>query len=121
MPTNCSTDVQKVISYVDSVLTGDDEEAIQSLKDKFGLGALTHNDDVAEVLANGPYQWQGIQFYDGYSSFDLFCDSVENVGEFYPNNTKNPGAEGVGLTKALEGYATFIKEYVVDGCKCLIS
>ncbi|PSR81934.1 endoprotease endo-Pro [Coniella lustricola] len=115
MPANCSSDVQKVISYVDSVLTGDDADATQALKEKFGLGGVTHNDDFAEVLANGPYQWQGIQFYEGYNSFSLFCDTVENVGYYYPNSTTVPTAAGVGLAKALDGYATYIKEYIVDG------
>lgn len=47
----------------------------------------------------------------------LFCDSVENVGPLYPNSTVIPGAEGVGLEKALEGYANWVKTELIPGCK----
>lgn len=46
----------------------------------------------------------------------LFCDSVENVGPLYPNSTVIPGAEGVGLEKALEGYANWVKTELLPGC-----
>ncbi|KAF3763262.1 hypothetical protein M406DRAFT_356989 [Cryphonectria parasitica EP155] len=115
MPANCSADVQSVIAYVDSVLTSNDTAAIQSLKAKFALEDLEHNDDFAAVLEYGPWEWQEIQFYSGYSPFYLFCDSVENVGYYFPDSTTVPGAEGVGLEKALDGYAAFIKNYIVDG------
>lgn len=117
MPANCSSDVQQVISYVDSVLLGNDTAAIQALKEKFALGDLEHSDDFASVLENGPWMWQSQQFYSGYTAFNLFCDSVENVGEYFPNATTVPGSEGVGLEKALDGYAAFIVNYVVDGGK----
>lgn len=117
MATNCSSDVSKVIEYVDGVLLGDDDAAKQALKDKFALGALEHDDDFVSVLENGPWEWQSNQFYTGYSEFYVFCDSVENVGPLYPNATSVPGAEGVGLEKALDGYAKWISEEVVPGCK----
>lgn len=117
MAQNCSSDVSKVIEYVDSILLGDDEDAKLALKDKFGLADLEHDDDFASVLENGPWQWQGNQFYSGYSEFYVFCDSVENVGPLFPNATSVPGAEGVGLEKALDGYAKWIKEDVIPGCE----
>lgn len=117
MAANCSSDVSKVIEYVDGVLLGGDDAAKQALKDKFGLGGLEHDDDFASVLENGPWEWQSNQFYTGYSGFYVFCDSVENVGPLYPNATSVPGAEGVGLEKALDGYAKWVKEEVVPGCK----
>lgn len=69
MPANCSADVSKVIEHVDSILLGDDEEAKQAIKEKFGLGAIEHDDDFASALENGPWQWQGHDFASGYSSF----------------------------------------------------
>lgn len=116
MPANCSADVTKVIDYVDRVLLGDDEAAITALKTKFGLAGVEHKDDFANVLENGPWTWQSNQFYSGYSAFYYFCDSVENVGDLFPNATSVPGAEGVGLEKALDGYAKWISEYVVPDC-----
>lgn len=47
MPSNCSADVQAVISHVDQVFSGNNATAIQALKDSFGMGAVTHLDDVA--------------------------------------------------------------------------
>jgi hypothetical protein len=47
MPQNCSSDVQAVISYVDQTFTGSDANAIQSVKDMFGMSDMTHLDDVA--------------------------------------------------------------------------
>lgn len=121
MPSNCSSDVTKVIDYVDSVLLSNDTDAITALKTKFGLAGLEHNDDFASVLENGPWEWQSNQFYTGYSGFYFFCDSVENVGELFPNATTVPGAEGVGLEKALDGYSKWVSEYLVPDSKCNIT
>jgi len=115
MPKNCSTDVSKVINYVDKILKGDDEAQKQNLKEKFGLGAIVHDDDFASALENGPWQWQGHDFRSGYSSFFQFCDYVENAyAPAFPNATV-PGEEGVGLCKALNGYAKWTKEVMFPG------
>lgn len=46
--------------------------------------------------------------------YHRFCDYIENV---WPNSTNTvPGAKGVGLTKALDGYAKYIKEETLPGC-----
>lgn len=47
MPKNCSQDMAHIIEHVDDVLTGDDEDAAQKLKDSFGLGDLEHDDFAA--------------------------------------------------------------------------
>ncbi len=47
MPANCSADVQAVIGHIDQVFTGRDKAAIQQIKESFGLGNMTHLDDVA--------------------------------------------------------------------------
>lgn len=47
MPRNCSSDVQAVIGHIDKVFTGKNTTAIQAIKDSFGLGDVTHLDDVA--------------------------------------------------------------------------
>lgn len=51
----------------------------------------------------------------GYSPYYRFCDYVENV---WPNSTNPvPGAKGVGLVDALDGYARYVKEEVIpDFC-----
>lgn len=68
------------------------------------------------TLEWGPWQWQSGQFYSEYQPFYLFCDYVENV---WPNSThKVPGPHGVGLSKALDGYAKYIKEQIIPGGRC---
>ena len=47
MPANCSADVQASIAQIDNILTSGNQTAIQQLKDSFGMGVLTHNDDFA--------------------------------------------------------------------------
>lgn len=47
MPKNCSADVEAVIAHVDHVFTGKNKTAIQELKTAFGMGDMTHLDDVA--------------------------------------------------------------------------
>ena len=47
MPKNCSADVEAVISQIDQVFTKGPQSQINQIKSAFGLGALTHLDDVA--------------------------------------------------------------------------
>lgn len=112
MAQNCSRDVALVIDYVDSVLTSRNETAILELKTMFGLQGIEHNDDFADVLANGPYQWQNKQMYTGYSAFYEWCDAVEGVEA---GAAVTPGPEGVGLEKALAGYAAYINSTTLPG------
>jgi hypothetical protein len=75
-------------------------------------------DSCHSALEWGPWQWQSTQFYsvtnNGYTPYYRFCDYVENV---WPNSTNEvPGARGVGLTKALHGYAKYIKQEFIPGC-----
>ena len=82
--------------------TGSPEEQ-QELKESFGLGDLEHNDDFGVVLEWAPWLWQSNQFYQAPGFYE-WCDAIENVS---PNSTAAlPGADGVGLEKALAGYAT---------------
>ena len=47
MPQNCSSDVQAVIAYLDQIYAENNTAAIQTLKEAFGLGDLSHIDDFA--------------------------------------------------------------------------
>lgn len=114
MAQNCSTDVSLVIEHIDSALSTGTADDIASLKGMFGLAGLEHNDDFAALLPAGPYDWQGNDFYTGYSPFFQFCDAVENA---VPGSNTTTPATGVGLEKALAGYANWIKTSVLPGCK----
>lgn len=112
MPANCSKDVTLVIDHVDQVLTTGSTADKTALKTMFGLQDVEHDDDFASVLENGPWAWQENSFTTGYSEFYQFCDAVEGVTAGQSNT---PSAAGVGLQKALAGYASFIKNQVVPG------
>ncbi|KJR88951.1 serine peptidase [Sporothrix schenckii 1099-18] len=119
LPKNCSADVELVIDHIDSVLTGGSAADVKALKDKFGLGGVSHNDDFASVLTGGPGAWQNHDFDSGYSTVYQFCDYVENAVPGVFNSSRKPdavpGASGVGLKKALNGYAKFVKDQLLPG------
>ncbi|TVY71366.1 putative extracellular serine carboxypeptidase [Lachnellula suecica] len=112
MPQNCSSDVTLVIDHIDSVLTNGTGDEICALKKSFGLDALEHNDDFASALQNGLWAWQSNEFYTGYSNFYQFCDAVENA---VPGSNTTTSATGVGLEKALAGYANWINGSMISG------
>ncbi|KAJ5730002.1 Peptidase S28 [Penicillium malachiteum] len=114
MAKNCSADVSRVVDYVDEIANSGTKEEQQTLKELFGLGDLEHFDDFAAALENGPWLWQENAFYTGYSEFFEFCDYVENVDA---GASVVPGADGVGLKKALQGYAKwFTTVYFPGSC-----
>lgn len=55
MPQNCSSDVQAVVAYLDLIYAENDTGAIQSLKEAFGLGGLSHIDDFAAARESPVY------------------------------------------------------------------
>jgi hypothetical protein len=112
MPKNCSTDISLVIDYMDKILTKGTPAEQFALKDKFGLGALKHNDDFGAMLEWGPWLWQSNSFTTGYSGFYQFCDAIENVEA---GAAVTPDENGVGLEKALAGYAKWMNETMIPG------
>lgn len=103
MPKNCSKDVNLVIEHMDNVINTGTADEINDLKAMFGLESLEHNDDFMAALEWGPWEWQGNQFYRTAGFYD-WCDFVE--GAFNETDpAKIPGEEGVGLEKAMAGYA----------------
>lgn len=114
MAKNCSKDVSLVIDYMDKILMGHNQTAKVELKTMFGLESVEHDDDFMGVLENGPWLWQSNSFYTGYSGFFQFCDAIEGVEA---GAAVTPDADGVGLTKALAGYANWVNTTVLPGCK----
>ncbi|GIC84418.1 putative serine peptidase [Aspergillus udagawae] len=112
MPKNCSKDLSRVVKHIDHVYKSGDIERQQELKEMFGLGGLKHFDDFAAAIENGPWLWQSNTFYTGYSGFFKFCDAVENVT---PGAKRVPGPSGVGLEKALKGYASWFNSTFLPG------
>ncbi|KAL0066152.1 hypothetical protein AAF712_006776 [Marasmius tenuissimus] len=102
MPKNCSADVEAVIAHIDEVFTSDDTEAINSIKDNFGLGGLSHLDDVAGALRNNLWDWQSLQPTSGpNNTFRTFCDALE------VKDGQSASASGWGLENALPAWGAF--------------
>ncbi|PPJ55361.1 hypothetical protein CBER1_10067 [Cercospora berteroae] len=109
MPQNCSKDVSLVIEHMDGVLMHGSTGEQRSLKTRFGMQDVEHNDDFMAALALGPWSWQDTQFYND-TGFWKWCDYIENAVNATARNISIPGAEGVGLEKALDGYAAWWKD-----------
>lgn len=77
IPRNCSADFQRVIRYVDRVLTNGTEERKKNLQERFGFGDLKHMDDFAAALMDPAFQWQSLEFDTGYNGGHRFCDYLE--------------------------------------------
>ncbi|KIW04563.1 uncharacterized protein PV09_04314 [Verruconis gallopava] len=121
MPKNCSKDISLVIDHIDAIGRDGTEEQQKNLQKMFGLEDLEHYDDFASSLENGPWLWQGNTMYRNTGFFD-FCDAVEGVNRnvsqaagINVTSTAVPGEEGVGLQKALEGYAAWMKYEMIPG------
>ncbi|KAF2654875.1 hypothetical protein K491DRAFT_693417 [Lophiostoma macrostomum CBS 122681] len=117
-PANCSADLNTVINYIDTTLTTGSDSDKAALKAKFLLDDL-EDADFAAAIENGPWTWQSGQFYStttlGYTPYYRFCDYIENQFPNATNNTAVPGPSGVGLTKALNGYAKWFTELELPG------
>ncbi|EFX02097.1 serine-type peptidase [Grosmannia clavigera kw1407] len=120
-PANCSADLVATIAHVDEVLTSGSLSQKLDLKASFLLEDL-EDADFANALTFGPLLWQQTQFFSeavlGYNSYHMFCNYIENV---WPNSTNPvPGPEGVGVFRALDGYAKWFTQRVLPGlCQSL--
>ncbi|OAF60366.1 hypothetical protein VC83_03247 [Pseudogymnoascus destructans] len=115
MPRNCSSDVSKAVEYIDKVFAKGSQKEQVALKEKFGLGKL-RNDDFSSVLEYGPSQEQSNTFYTP-QPLTIFCDYVEGTHSNSTGASTN-GVAGVGVAKALEGYAQWVKQvYLPESCQ----
>lgn len=116
MAKNCSADINRVINYMDAIIASGNKAKIAELKTMFKMQDVKNNDDFMAALENGPWLWQGNQLYTGYSPFFRFCDYIENARSTN-GSTSTPSAYGVGLAKALKGYADwFTNDFLPDYC-----
>ncbi|KAJ7167611.1 serine carboxypeptidase S28-domain-containing protein [Mycena filopes] len=109
MPANCSADVERVVAHIDQVFTGSDKKAIQAIKSSFGMGDVTHLDDVAGSLRNNLWDWQGLSLSIGPGAqFFNFCDALE------VKNGVNAPAAGWGLDHALSAWSSYWSTTYLD-------
>ncbi|KAF8180113.1 serine carboxypeptidase S28-domain-containing protein [Pholiota molesta] len=106
MPKNCSADIQAVIAHVDQTLSGRNATAIQAIKDNWGLGVMTHLDDVAGALRNNLWDWQSLQITSGPGNqFSNFCDALE-----VKDGVSAP-ASGWGLDHAFSAWGSYWRTF----------
>ncbi|KAI0368439.1 peptidase S28 [Pilatotrama ljubarskyi] len=112
MPKNCSADVEAVISFVDEVLMSKNASQIKALKENFGLGGLSHDDDFAAALYAPLQDWQDLQpTYGPGGAFYEFCDALE------VDDGSVAGPEGRGLENALLAWGEYYrKSYISSYC-----
>ncbi|PAV21369.1 peptidase S28 [Pyrrhoderma noxium] len=115
MPQNCSADVQAVVAHIDKTFTSGTTDEINFIKDTFGLGNVTHLDDVAGALRNNLWDWQSLSPTSGPGSqFFDFCDALE------VKNGVSAGSDGWGLDHALSAWGAYWKSfYYVEICEDL--
>jgi len=102
MPQNCSADVQVTMAHIDEVFSGNNQSAIKSIKDLFGLGGLSHTLDVVGSIRSNIFDWQSLQPETGPDGlFFEFCDALE------VKNGVNAPVAGWGLDHALNAWGNF--------------
>jgi hypothetical protein len=65
MPNNCSADVEAVTAYIDKVFTNGTDDAIAALKSNWGMGNVSHTDDIVSALRESSEFCYSILVYDG--------------------------------------------------------
>ena len=116
MPSNCSSDVRSVVTYLDSVFTSKSISDQSAARAAFGLTNLKFADDVMATIRAPLFSWQELQpFYqDTNAGFYVFCNYLEydrSKGQY------ETSGNGVGLQTALSAYGNWTKyEIRVAGC-----
>ncbi|KAB5588585.1 Serine carboxypeptidase S28 [Ceratobasidium theobromae] len=107
MPKNCSEDV---INHVDETFMFGTPNQIQALKENFGMGNLSHADDVAKTLRQPIFRWQSLQPGNSDQGFYKFCDALE------VKDGVSATPKGWGLDHALQAFGDYMKDFVSKTC-----
>ncbi|KAK3060519.1 hypothetical protein LTS18_008367, partial [Coniosporium uncinatum] len=125
-PGDCTSSINAIIDKIDYIISKNETEAIQTLKELFGLGALSDIRDFAMTIAfpiGGPMNyptntWQELNWNSTYGSDDfwLFCSNVTNL-----NAPTNITAMDTLLSNYTHGdtwtnlgnYANYVKTYMI--------
>ncbi|POS75178.1 serine carboxypeptidase [Diaporthe helianthi] len=101
-PGDCATATQKLTNVVDNILIGKSgTEWVQRLKDVFGLGNVTRDNDFARALSFGIAGLQDTNWDPAINdtSFGVYCDTMSSDAIIY-NDTVARKAEAVEVLKA---------------------
>jgi hypothetical protein len=129
-PSDCVSRLISIVSKIDSVIDSGDEDAIQAVKDIFGLGSLESLGDFAMTIAypiGGPMfyptnTWQELNWNPQYSGEDFyaFCGNVTN--DDAPESVKSVDMQLANYTDGeawvgLGGYADYVKKVLLPLCE----
>ncbi|KAG8406844.1 hypothetical protein J3459_018625 [Metarhizium acridum] len=76
LPRNCSADLKRINAHFQRVLTNGTAEAKDKLKSRFGFDGIA-DDDFVSAIDGSLGNWQGQQFYSGYTDTFKMCDYME--------------------------------------------
>lgn len=102
-PQDCVATQKAIINVVDKILIGKNDSSLtKQLKETFGLGNVTYDDDFAQVLSSGIGNWQSLNWDPEVTDneFYRFCDNVTSTEVLYPEtSSKQSAVEGL-ITQA---------------------
>ncbi|KAF2116100.1 peptidase S28 [Lophiotrema nucula] len=128
-PSDCVSRIINIVDKIDQVIDSGNTQAIQAVKEAFGLGALKNLGDFAMTIAfpiGGPMfyptsTWQELNWNSTYSSEDFFnfCSNITN-----PNPPKSVASVDTQFSKythgeawtGLGGYADYVKKVLLPLC-----
>lgn len=87
-PPDCISTLQKLTHVVDNILIGQADSGYKTqLKEAFGLGNLTYDDDFANVLSYGIAGWQSLNWDPAASDPSVFeyCNNLTSDSLLYPD------------------------------------
>ncbi|KIW82846.1 hypothetical protein Z517_02089 [Fonsecaea pedrosoi CBS 271.37] len=128
-PPDCISRINNIIDKIDFLIEQNNTEAIQQLKDIFGLGSLSDLRDFAMTIAfplGGPMNyptntWQELNWYPAYDSPDFFqfCNNITDMDA--PANIASVDMQLANYTNGsawtgLGAYANYVKEVIVSTC-----
>lgn len=89
-PQDCIATQKDIIHIVDNILIGKKNSTLtQQLKDAFGLGNVTYDDDFAGILGFGIENWQSLNWDPAVTSneFYNYCDNITSTEILFPGTT----------------------------------
>lgn len=128
-PQDCVASINNIVDKIDSLVDSQQEDAIEKLKDIFGLSALTDIRDFAQTISfpiGGPFEYPTYTFQEiywnpqrGHEDFFDFCRNVTDLNA--PANNTEVDSELANYTngepwKNLGNYAAYIKRVVLPLC-----
>ena len=128
-PQDCVTSINDIVDKIDSLVESKQDDAIEELKDIFGLSALEDIRDFAQTIAfpiGGPFYYPTYTFQEinwnpqrGHEDFFDFCRNVTDVDP--PANNTEIDTQLANYTngepwKNLGNYAAYIKRVVLPLC-----